>query len=115
MQETWTFDFPKSDSPAKHLEELLEKNEKDLGIFLTYYFKKDGAVSEKVKLKGSPEFTSATTGKLTLDFELIFFNACLAINEQERDEMKMTFEIDQEKDQLKLIGAFWPSREMDEI
>lgn len=115
MQETWTFDFPKTEAPAKQLEKLLLENEKDLGIFLTYYFKKDGAITEKVKLKGIPEFTSATTGKLTLDFDLVFFNACLAINEQERDEMKMTFEIDELNQKLRLMGAFWPSREMDEI
>jgi hypothetical protein len=115
MQESWTFDFPKTDTPAKQLENLLLEKEKDLGIFLSYYFKKEGAVSEKVKLKGNPEFTSATTGKLILDFDLIFFNACLAINEQEREEMKMTFEIDESNQKLKLIGAYWPERGMDEI
>ena len=115
MQESWTFDFPKTDSPAKQLENLLLENEKDLGIFLSYYFKKQGAVTEKVKLKGVQEFTSPKTGKFTLDFDLIYFNACLAINEQEREEMIMTFEIDELNQKLKLIGAFWPSRDMDEI
>jgi hypothetical protein len=29
--------------------------------------------------------------------------------------MKLTFEIDFENEKLKLIGPYWPSREMDEI
>jgi hypothetical protein len=52
---------------------------------------------------------------MILNFDLVHFNACLAIHEQAREEMKITFEIDQEHEKLKLIGAYWPSREMDEI
>ncbi|MDO8965760.1 hypothetical protein [Algoriphagus sp.] len=115
MQESWTFDFPNTDFPENELKAILIEKEKDLGIFLSYYFKKDGAVSEKVKLKSSPHFSSATAGKLTLDFDLVHFNACLAIHEKARDEMEMTFEIDQINQKIKLIGAYWPSREMDEI
>jgi hypothetical protein len=115
MQESWTFDFPKTDSLEDELKAILEEKEKELGIFLSYYFKKDGAVAEKVKLKDTPEFSSPTSGKLTLDFDLVYFNACLAIHEQARDEMKMTFEIDETTQKIKFTGAYWPSREMDEI
>lgn len=115
MQETWTFDFPISKTPKEGLESLLIEKEKDLGIFLSYYFKKDGAVAEKVTLQSAPIFETETTGSFVLDFDLAYFNACLAINDKGREEMKMTFEIDPLAEKIKLIGAYWPSREMDEI
>jgi hypothetical protein len=115
MQETWIFDFPDTSSPKSGLKLLLEKNEKDLGIFLSYYYKKEGAVAEKVRLKGEPEFNSENSGSMTLDFDLVHFNACLAIHEQKREEIQIDFEINVQEKQLKLIGPYWPSREMDEI
>lgn len=115
MQETWTFDFPFSQNPKEDLERLLAEKERELGIFLSYYYKKEGAVTENVKLKLGPEFESNTMGSMVLDFDLVHFNACLAIHEQVREEMKIRFEIDPKALKIKLIGAFWPSREMDEI
>lgn len=115
MQESWTFDFPSSQNLTEDLKTLLTNKEKELGIFLSYYYKKEGAVTEKVKLKSGPEFDSKTTGSIVLDFDLVHFNACLAIHEQAREEMKISFEIDEANQKIKLIGAYWPSREMDEI
>jgi hypothetical protein len=97
------------------LKTLLKEKELELGIFLSYYYKKEGAVTEKVKLKSGPEFESKTTGSMVLDFDLVHFNACLAIHEQAREEMGVRFEIDLIYGKIKLIGAYWPSREMDEI
>jgi hypothetical protein len=115
MQETWSFPFPKTDFPKNQLKAILHEQEKELGIFLSYYYKKEGALAENVKLQGEPEFLSSAAGNLFLSFDLVHFNACLAIHEQAKEEMKITFEIDQEEEKLKLIGAYWPSREMDEI
>jgi hypothetical protein len=115
MQETWTFDFPFTISSKEDLKSLLIEKEKDLGIFLSYYYKKEGAVAEKVILKSDVNFATETTGSFDLEFVLAYFNACLAINEQAREEMKIAFEIDSKTKKIKLIGAFWPSREMDEI
>lgn len=115
MQETWTFDLPKSQQNEAGLIDLLQTEVKELGIFLSYYFKKEGAVAEKVNLKGKPEFESKFKGNFILEFDLVHFNACLAIHEQAREEMKIRFEIDEADQKVKLIGAYWPSREMDEI
>ncbi len=115
MQEYWTFEFPKTDDPSAQLSRILTKEEKELGIFLSYYYKKEGALAEKVNLKGEPQFVDAYSGNLVLDFDLVHFNACLAIHEQKREEMSLTFEIDLERGKLKLLGPYWPSREMDEI
>ncbi|GAA0877217.1 hypothetical protein GCM10009119_01850 [Algoriphagus jejuensis] len=115
MQETWTLDFPKTDALADQLIQTLQNAQKELGIFLSYYYKKEGAVTENVRLKGTPEFGDKFQGNLTLDFDLVHFNACLAIHEQKREEMKLTFEIDQSDEKLKLVGPYWPERGMDEI
>lgn len=115
MQETWTFDFPFSQNPNEDLERLLAEKDRELGIFLSYYYKKEGAVTENVKLKLVPDFESNNAGSMVLDFDLVHFNACLAIHEQVREEMKIRFEIDPKAQKIKLIGAYWPSREMDEI
>jgi hypothetical protein len=50
-----------------------------------------------------------------LAFELVFFNACLAIHEQEKEEMEIGFEFDELNQKLELKGAYWPERGMDEI
>ena len=115
MQESWTFDFPKTDAATDQLIQTLEREQKELGIFLSYYYKKEGAVAEKVALKTGPEFSDKTNGNFVVDFDLVHFNACLAIHEQKREEMKLTFEIDESNEKLKLSGPYWPEREMDEI
>lgn len=115
MQETWTFDFPSKVIAGTLLTELLKEKTNELGIFLSYYFKKDGAVAENVRLEELPTFLSETSGWLILNFDLIYFNACLNIHEQEKENMKVTFELDPKSEKLILTGPYWPSREMDEI
>jgi hypothetical protein len=115
MQETWTFDFPETSSASEQLVNILRERAKELGIFLSYYYKKEGALAEKVELKGSPVFETLSSGTVILVFDLIHFNACLAINEQKREEMTIDFEIDEGARKLKLKGPYWPEREMDEI
>ena len=110
MQEKWTFKFEEG-----NLEDLLKKEEKDLGIFLSYYFKREGAIAEKVKLKDQAEFLTDVSGNLILEFDLVHFNACLAINEQKREQIKVDFLIDKRTNQLTLIGPYWPERGVDEI
>ncbi|PZX54944.1 hypothetical protein [Algoriphagus chordae] len=114
MQETWTLTLPSSEKPtSEELKQVLTENEKDLGIFLSYYYKKDGALAEKVNLGSEINFKDESSGDFELEFDLIHYNACLAIHDQKRDQMKITFEI--ENDKLNLKGAYWPEREMDEI
>ncbi|WP_296705790.1 hypothetical protein [Algoriphagus sp.] len=110
MQEKWIFKFKE-----ENLEELLNKEEKDLGIFLSYYFKREGAVAEKVRLKRQAEYLTDFSGNLILEFDLVHFNACLAIHSQKREEMKVEFIIDKTQNQLTLIGPYWPERGNDEI
>ncbi len=114
MQETWILTLPKSEKrTSEEIKQLLTENDKDLGIFLSYYFKKEGALAEKVNLVSDINFKDQTTGDFNLEFDLVHFNACLAIHDQKRDQMKITFEII--VDNLNLKGPYWPEREMDEI
>ncbi|WP_297337374.1 hypothetical protein [Algoriphagus sp.] len=115
MQETWTFDLQTSQISDTSLFDVLKTKKNELGIFLSYYFKKDGAVAENVVLDRLPTFLSQTSGFFHLHFDLIFFNACLNIHEQEKEEMKITFELDRKAKTIILTGPYWPSREMDEI
>lgn len=115
MHHFWTFNFPAVKDLETDLEKILTQNQKELSIFLSYSFKKEGAVAENVMLKSEIEFESKISGSFVLEFDLVHFNACLAIHENVREEMKITFSIDALNQKLNLTGPSWPSREMDEI
>ncbi len=117
MQEIWNFEVEEfNDSNSdKAIRDLILLKKKDLGIFLSYYFKKEGAIAEKVILGSEISFLSDHTGKFSLEFDLVHFNACLSINEQKRDLMEISFEFDSALKSIKLTGPYWPERGMDEI
>lgn len=117
MQEIWSFevDQPNESTSENSIKELIQTKEKELGIFLSYYFKREGAIAEKVSLGSEITFLTNLTGKFKLEFDLVHFNACLAINEQKRDLMEISFEFDSGFKNLTLTGPYWPEREMDEI
>lgn len=116
MQETWLFKIEQNHSSLENLiQDVLEKERKDLGIFLSYYFKREGAVTENVALRGEIDFTSELQGNFILDFDLVHFNACLNIHDTKRDEIKVDFELSIDMKELKLIGPYFPERGMDEI
>lgn len=117
MQESWAFQLPDPHTSdfSNSIELTLKREEKDLGIFLSFYFKKEGAVAEKVILKDKPVFNSNNSGKLTLEFDLVHFNACLAIHEQNRDQIDVDFLIDEKQNKLTLTGPYWPERGVDDI
>ncbi len=118
MQETWDFiikDQIHEDNDEDLIREILCNEKKDLGIFLSYYYKKDGAVAENVKLKDQIVYLEKGKGKFLVEFDLIYHNACLNIHEEDRENLEVNFEIDRNSKTLKLIGPFWPERELDDI
>ncbi len=114
MQHTWSFDYNQKLNP-ENLAKFMESQSKELGIFLSYYYKKQGAHADDVSLKSAPEFQTPKNGRFTLEFQLVYFNACLDINEQEKEEMKIDFEYQETANKLLLTGENWPERGMDEI
>ena len=117
MQITWELDLKKStkNAPSEQLTDILSSESKELGIFLSYYFKKDGAVAENVSLVDIPNFENENSGKLRLAFDLVYFNACLAIHEQNRESILIDFNIDEKDGNLILKGPDWPDRGLDDI
>lgn len=117
MQETWSLQLKEKEGKAlsSSIPFALKENQKELGIFLSYYFKREGAVVEQVLLKEDPEFYTENSGQLILEFDLVHFNACLAIHEQKKEELKVDFLIDPLTMKLILKGPYWPERGMDDI
>lgn|SRR5690606_9470168 len=116
MQEIWEFDMPTAElqSPEDRLREVLESRSKEIGIYLSYYYRPEGGIVEQVRLKDDIMFTTATTGRLTVDFVVIYYNACLNINSTDnKDQMPLNFEIDPEYGKVKFTGPYWPQREPD--
>ncbi len=118
MQEYWKLniiDSVSGNDPKSLLLQLMQDNAKNIGIFLSYYFKKQGAVVENVIVQGDPFFREENSGSIRVAFDLIFYNACLNIHEKEKDQMELDFDLQIPKSQIILRGPYWPEREMDEI
>jgi hypothetical protein len=55
------------------------------------------------------------SGKISVSFELVHFNACLNINETNTKQLRLSYEISENGTELTLTGPNWPEREPDEI
>jgi hypothetical protein len=95
--------------------QLLDGYKKDLGIFLSYYYKDTGGLVEDVKLDSKLTFTSPTTGYFKVSFNVVHFNACLDINQLNRDCMVLHMNLISDTNKIKISGPLWPEREPDEI
>jgi hypothetical protein len=118
MQETWDITMsasPDVKSPEEALRKALQANRKEIGILLSYHFKGEGAVAENVEVNDSLNFTDPNHGSVQVEFDLVYFNACLNIHEQQKDSLEILFEIDEGWENLKLICPDRPERGMDEI
>ena len=115
MQESWSFELPNCTTLPEGIEDVMQLKQIELGIFLSYYYKKGGAVVENVSQASETLFTSPISGSLTVAFDLIYFNACRDIHQQERGEMDLQVTWDEGKRVLRLQGEFWPTRDGDEI
>ncbi len=115
MQESWSFELPNCTTLQDSLEAVMLLKQIELGIFLSYYYKKGGAVVEKVSQASELRFTSPLSGTLRVTFDLVYFNACKDIHQQERGEMELQVNWDGGKRNLRLQGEYWPTRDGDEI
>lgn len=118
MQETWTFQLKESQekkNPTIFIRDLISEEKKDFGIFLSYYYRKEGAVVENVSFKFLEKGSKATEGKLIVSFDLIHHNACLNIHEQGKEEMELSYHILPNSNAIEFTGPYWPERGMDEI
>lgn len=118
MQETWTFQLSKElggEPPERIVEKIISKEKKDFGIFLSYYFRKEGAVVENVAYKSHAVDNTSLKGNVIVSFDLIHYNACLNIHEQGKEDMTLSYQIDTDSKSIEFTGPYWPEREMDDI
>ncbi len=118
MQETWTFQLSRELSREKSeriVEKIISKEKKDFGIFLSYYFRREGAVVENVAHQSSAEDKAPFKGKVIVSFDLIHYNACLNIHEQGKEVMELSYQIDLGSKSIEFTGPYWHEREMDDI
>lgn len=117
MNESWNYQFEQEIDQLSEqtIQRLVKCKTTELAIFLSYYFQKEGAIAERVVLSSPIEFIDLDKGKFKLAFDLIHFNACLAIHDQKQDDIEINFEFDSKSKNLCLRLPYRPEREMDEI
>lgn len=97
------------------VKKLLEEKEKELGIYLSYYFKEEGGLVEQVRLSDKINFLAPYKGNFRVNFKVIYHNACWNIHCENRDEMLIEFNYNPLHKKIKFTGPLWPEREPDEI
>jgi len=116
MQENWTFDITEPvDDPIGAVRSIIVENQREMGIFLSYYYRKEGAVVENVNMNSEPIWNDEFHGKVMVDFDLIHYNACLNIHEQKKHSLELKYEIDPASTRITFMGPYWPERGQDEI
>jgi len=121
MQEFWEFDIdqpldnPSDPSYAQIIRELVEQKARDMGIYLSYYYKGEGGLVEKVEWADGLHLENPLVGSFKVSYDIVYFNACLDINSASRNEMRISFVLDEARRKLKLNGPYWPERGLDEI
>lgn len=119
MQETWKFvnlSAPEvgNGTLSLWLKEVLDNYSKEMGIFLSYYYRKDGAVVEGVSLIPPSSELMEKTGSIAVSFQLVHFNACLNIHESNVETMSLSYEISEDGTELTLTGPYWPERDSED-
>jgi len=120
MQETWEFVNLKAPEAGKMtltpwLIDLFDQNSQEMGIFLSYYYRKEGAVVENVRMIPPAADLSDLSGSIDVTFQLIHFNACLNIHDTNTEELTLSYDLSDNGTKLLLTGPNWPEREPDEI
>ncbi|WP_114750265.1 hypothetical protein [Pleomorphovibrio marinus] len=116
MKESWTFNCHSATRDIESLlQHIFDTQSREIEIFLSYYFRPEGAVVEKVQLLNTPERASETEGHIQVGFRLVHFNACLNIHEEAPERMDLSYRYEPISNKLQLIGPEWHEREPDEI
>ncbi|WP_186757832.1 hypothetical protein [Echinicola salinicaeni] len=116
MQESWKFKLHNLHSDQKDLiREIIVKEQKEWGIFISMYAKLDGAIAEDISLEEIKSLGKELSGTIKVGFNKVYYNACLNIHEQDKDKIKLDYQIDTEKEEIVFTGPLIPERGMDDI
>jgi hypothetical protein len=85
----------------------IQLNAEQIGFMLQEYYPRE-KVRKVEAVPGSYKQVSAAVAALTISFTLEEFNACSAINTEDRRRMPVTVEIDEQLSTLSLSGEYWP-------
>lgn len=86
-----------------------------MGIFLSYYYRKDGAVVEDVRLVLPNSELTENTGSIAVSFQLVHFNACLNIHDSNSEKLLLSYKLSGDGTELSLTGPYWPEKDPDEL
>ncbi|GGZ32840.1 hypothetical protein GCM10007049_28070 [Echinicola pacifica] len=115
MQHSWKFPIHPDQHSSGQLDQeaisqILLSHKRELEILISHYTKADGALGEE------PEITEfSDSGSLKISFNKAYYNACLNINETDKDNLRFEFKIDQQTSTLLLTGPDFGERGMDEL
>ncbi|HSJ68723.1 MAG TPA: hypothetical protein VK921_13650 [Anditalea sp.] len=116
MQENWTFDITERvEDSIDVVTSIIAEKQHEMGIFLSYYYRKEGAVVENVVMNSEPIEDDEYNGKVMVNFDLIHYNACLNIHENKKHYLELEYEIDPATYTISFKGPYWPERGQDEI
>jgi AraC-like DNA-binding protein len=85
----------------------IQQNAEQIGFMLQEYYPREKVRRVEV-VPGSLKQLSAVVTGLTIAFTLEEFNACSAINTEDRKQMPVTVEVDVPQNTLSLKGEYWP-------
>jgi hypothetical protein len=85
----------------------IQLNAEQIGFMLQEYYPREKVRRVEV-VSGSFKQLSAGISGLRIDFTLEEFNACSAINTEDRRQMSVTVEMNAEQTALYLKGEYWP-------
>lgn len=88
------------------LDTVITENTEPIGYFLQAYYPKEKVRGAKV-VPGSIAWKD-DTALLKLIYTLEEFNACSAVNTEDRKQMPVTLVIDRLEGGLNLVGEYWP-------
>jgi len=89
------------------VEEVISLNGDPIGYMLQAYYSRE-KVSKVKLIPGSIHFDEQGVITLKLEYVMEEYNACSAINTEQKDKMTVTINADQEAGSLSLKGENWP-------
>jgi len=89
------------------VEEVISLNADQIGYMLQAYYSRE-KVSKVNLIPGSINFDAQGSITLKLEYVMEEYNACSAINTEQKDKMTVTIDADQETGSLNLKGENWP-------
>lgn len=104
-----------SQNSIKNFEKALFERQTSLGMILSYYYRDLGGLVENVCLAGKINFDGPSSGTFTVNFDVVYYNACWDTYGTDPETMILHFNLNEDAGSVMLYGPSWPERGQDEI